>query len=216
MFDILQLLGDQYNYLKYLLQIPSTLETSHNDIPLINTLELFTYGDYKHYEKYRAHYVELDTKLTEKLLRLTILSLAMEYENLSVSRDLVVDELKGALMTLTTNNNSGTSYDTELTLESILMAMVDENIVNVKVDDVQETLEFGNVVKLRDSYSSRYGNLRILTEDDVASRSLDNARQKLELWMETRLKPIKREFTGDDTTFDTVINERKRKATVSS
>ncbi len=103
-----------------------------------------------------------------------------------------------------------------MALEEVLIAMVDDNIVNVKVDDVKETLEFGNVVTFRDSYSSQYGKLRVLTEDDICSRSLEGAVVKLERWMETKLKPIKREFTGEDIAFDPVINERKRKAALSS
>lgn len=224
MFDILQLLRDpsHYNYLVYLQKVPLSLELSENDQKLINTLELFAYGDYKHYEKYRPHYVELDRTLLEKLVKLTVVSLAMDHENLSISRSVLVAELGGALRVLARMSASGTpeeaegTEEIELALEEVLIAMVDDNIVNVKVDDVKETLEFGNVVTFRDSYSSQYGKLRVLTEDDICSRSLEGAVVKLERWMETKLKPIKREFTGEDIAFDPVINERKRKAALSS
>ena len=66
---------NKYNYLSELLTLDQSISSSSSytnltihQQQLFNTLELFTFGNYQQYLKYKEKYIDLDESLLRKLL----------------------------------------------------------------------------------------------------------------------------------------------------
>ncbi|KAK6456272.1 uncharacterized protein RJT20DRAFT_128116 [Scheffersomyces xylosifermentans] len=186
------------NYLKHLIQYNQ--QTKHNEQTpenqlYTNTMELFAFGNYSHYIKYKPQFVELQTEpeLLLKLVRLTIISIVNEHEKLLVDVDAILEDkeygLGQALIELDTDNKG-----VELVLEDVLISMVDDNIADVKIDDENRKLVINRGNVLRDSYTPALYRLKVLKEEDIPRRNLARAGEILRNWHDTKLAPVQVEF----------------------
>lgn len=158
----------KYNYLYELVQ----LDDSH---PLKKTVELITFGDYKLYQKYQDQ-AELDQELLGKLVELTLISISNEYDNGTITLAQVEEEY-------------GISQ-----LDEHIIKLVDNKIIDVKIDQANDCLIFGNVITLRDCYDKEMYTLTLLTEEDIPNRSFGQAVNRVEEWYQSKLKPMKEQF----------------------
>ena len=85
---------NKYNYLSELLTLDQSISSSSSlsssssytnltihQQQLFNTLELFTFGNYQQYLKYKEKYIDLDESLLRKLLELTLITI--DFENIN-------------------------------------------------------------------------------------------------------------------------------------
>jgi hypothetical protein len=158
---------------------------------LANTVELFTFGDWNHYGQYKSQYIELDNELTAKLIDLTLISISNRYDNDVISLEEVYSQF------------GIRDFDTNI------IDLVDNNVIDVKIDDANKCLRFGTALTLRDSFDSTMYTLKVLSLDDLP-RSFQHASSQLQSWYNDKLAPVKQDL-------DTSLvkragsNSRKRK-----
>lgn len=168
--DLYSLLRDPeiFHYESYLSQ------SSLGDV-FLNTIELFSLGDIKHYVKYKDSYMKLDNLCIDKLLKLTLLTILGQ----NIGNDVNLSEVLTELVLL---------KDQEA-LEDLLMSMVISDLINVKIDQYGSKLRVDDVYVSRDAYNEENITLRVLTEEDVQIKSVKWARQILEAWLTQKIKP---------------------------
>ncbi|CAI5757562.1 unnamed protein product [Candida verbasci] len=192
--EVVNLLKEKNKY-SYLIEL---LKLGDIDEKLINTVELFTVGNYQHYLKYQQDYIELDTELIEKLIKLTIISICNDHENSQLN--LSSPEFK--------------SYGLPEELDKFVIDLIFNGVVNVKIDQVNNCWII-NESSSRDVYNSRIYNLKVLNEDDIKTRSVNYAVLNLKNWVNDRLIPLKLQFdeyeTKDKDNEKDKDNTRKRK-----
>lgn len=184
--EALEYLFDEsnYNFRHFLQEVSSGNSTENTQVPLIiNTVELFAFGNLAHYIKYKQHYVELPQQGVEKLMKLTLVSFCNEYEGTSVP----IDELLLAL------------HIEELevhqeTLEQLIMSMVDTKLISALVDEKQRSVTFQASYVQRDAYNSSTYKLRVLTEEDVNKRSVTRAKAILQRWVDEYIAPTREQL----------------------
>ncbi|CAK7901401.1 hypothetical protein CAAN1_06S03972 [[Candida] anglica] len=184
----------QYNYYQLLKQVGnSKIEQSlpSVDIRLLNTIELFAFGNYSHYLKYKSKFLELEKELLLKLIKLTILSMTADHEGKTISLDEM--ESKYQLQTAIEHYGSLTSAMECHLLESIFFSMVDDCLIDVKLDDWGSRVNVMKTIHLRDCYNSEDIQLVVLTEEDIP-RNAGTSYAKLEKWLEMNIMPIQKEF----------------------
>ncbi|CUM63087.1 uncharacterized protein PRCAT00000652001 [Priceomyces carsonii] len=214
--SIINRLKNEYEYCfsRYLKEIADQYDEKLIPQKWVNTLELFTFGSYSHYLKYRDEYADLDNDLTLKLLELTILSITNDFENCNISIDDILNDhdygLKEALKSYSSKASNNKMDGDELLFNKILIAMADKKILDVLVDDETRSLYTGKPLILRDVYDSRTMNLRVLKESDIPNRSLDTARIKLKSWLDNSISPLVPELNSNKEESSTKIT-RKRK-----
>ena len=200
-----------FNYVIYLRKL-DIKETDEEANKLINTLELFAFGDYLHFLSYQNYYIVLDSVLLIKLIRLTILSATMQ-EGLSIKIDKLLTEYKlgPAIEHYIEITDEAVSKD--LIFEKICIDMVDDSIIEIKFDDVENTVVIGKTNVIRDSFDNNTTALRILKEKDISGKNLANALINLQEWFEKSLDPTKTDIDAqiDNTNKTKDINLRKRK-----
>lgn len=160
---------NKYNYFYELLQ----LNDSH---PMKNVVELLTFGDYKTYEKYKNQ-LELNHELRQKLIELTLITISNDYDNSTVSRSTI--EQKYGI-------NQFDDY---------IIKLVDNRIIDVKIDESQDCLVFGTALTLRDAYDSSLYQLKLLNEQDIPTRSFNQAVNTINDWYNTKLSPLKNQLS---------------------
>lgn len=172
------------------------------DPQLVNTVELFAYGNYGLYEKYRSQYHQLTKKQLLKLIKLSIISLANDFEGYSVNIDQVLHDQKlesGILQYLSMTSGA---FDDEILqvnetsvdgLERIIIDMKYHGLVDVKIDQLGQKLNIVKAIVLRDSYDDE-SKLRVLTGEDVANRLTGRAIASLQEWLEGTIVPLKEEI----------------------
>lgn len=200
-----------YNYVIHL----KKLDIKDNDEEankLMNTLELFAFGDYLHFLSYQNYYIVLDSVLLIKLIRLTILSAAMQ-EGLSIKIDKLLTEYKLGPAIEHYIEIAGEKVSKDLIFEKICIDMVDDSIIEIKFNDVENTVVIGKTNVIRDSFDNNTTALRILKEKDIAGKNLANALINLQEWFEKSLDPTKTDIDAqiDNTNKTKDINLRKRK-----
>lgn len=158
-----------YHYASYLSQ-------DINDSNLQNTLELFAYGDFKHYIMYREQYIQLDESCIEKLSHLSLFTYLGKNVGNTVS---LSDILYDVAFT-----------DSFQVLEDTLMLLVDQECINVKINQNNNTLLVQEVFVLRDAYSGKIP-LRVLSKEDIRFKSVDWARKVLRAWLDDKIKPTR-------------------------
>ena len=195
-----------YNYAIHLKKL-DIKESDEKANKLINTLELFAFGDYLHFLSYQNYYIVLDSVLLIKLIRLTILSAAMQ-EGLSIKIDKLLTEYK-----------LGPAIEhyiaIRLIFEKICIDMVDDSIIEIKFNDIENAVVIGKTNVIRDSFDNNTSALRILKEKEIPGKNLANALINLQEWFEKSLDPTK---TDIDAQIDNMnkrqtkdVNLRKRK-----
>lgn len=202
-----------YNYVIHLKRL-DIKEGDENANKLINTLELFAFGDYLHFLSYQNYYIVLDSVLLIKLIRLTILSAAMQ-EGLSIKIDKLLTEYKLGQAIEHYIKITGENISKDLIFEKICIDMVDDSIIDIKFNDIENTVVIGKTNVIRDSFDNNTTALRILKEKEISGKNLANALINLQEWFEKSLDPTK---TGIDAQIDNMnkrqmkdINLRKRK-----
>ncbi|RCK56520.1 hypothetical protein Cantr_05323 [Candida viswanathii] len=181
--DIPNILLDpsKISYLQELLFLSSQdAPTDEQDIKLLNTLELFTFGDYDDYVKYKDSYVELDETLLVKLIRLTIISINTDYINQVISFDKVRQEYG-------------------INVREVYLIIIElgfQNFVNVQIDDVHNVLVIREKKVLRDVYNDEEYSLRVLNEEEDLgdTRLVRLSKLKLQAWIHEKLTPVKNDF----------------------
>jgi hypothetical protein len=162
------LLGDpdRVNYKPYLACDGSEQEK--------NTIELFAFGDYRHYQKYRENYIDLDPESWLKLIKLTALTNASKYEGTTVLQEEFCREIAAALAIFQQKTNRAMHVD------QLFIELVDQGWVELKLDDALKSVRVENVLALRDAYCGE--ELRVLHRDDVADKDVQLATEKIRLW----------------------------------
>jgi hypothetical protein len=157
--------------------------------PIRNTAELFAFGNYLHYLKYRPHFLELDAPLLLKLIKLTILAMCGENEGRTVLIDEMEQEyrLQSAIQHYT--DVAGAPTECHL-FESILFSMVDDAWIDVKIDDVHLQVRIIKCIRLRDAFCSIDVKLHVLTEEDIA-RNAGTSYAKLDNWLRNNVAPTR-------------------------
>ena len=159
---------------------------------LANTVELFTFGDWNHYGRYKSRYIELDDELSAKLVDLTLVSMSNQYDNDVISLDDVYAQF------------GIRDFDTNI------IDLVDNNVIDVKIDWANKCLRFGTALTLRDSFDSTMYTLKVLSVDDVLPRSFQHASGRLQSWYNDKLAPVKQDLDAS-LARRAGTNSRKRK-----
>lgn len=179
-----------YNYRDLAEKIANSPITSESGFDqTINTVELFSFGNYAHYLKYRHRFVDLPVQGVRKLVKLTLVSICNENEGNRVPFEQLLQALEHALEQL-----GGAENHVDF-LETILIEMLDEHLIRSKVDEELETVQFCESFVTRDAYNSKTYSLRVLEErEDIAQRSVAIARAQLQQWVETKIIPAQSEL----------------------
>lgn len=141
-------------------------ETSTQDTAVA---ELFAYGNYALYTKYKDQLPEIPPSGRAKLVRLLLLELCQQSEHSAIA----VDELLA--------RHSLRDAVTAEELEAELMKMVDCGLIEAKVDHRSDTVAFERALVPVEVYGG--ARLVLLSNDDVAGRSVDGARSTLQRWL---------------------------------
>lgn len=178
--------ANTYNYARDLQLLLAGAEPN----AYLNTLELFAYGDYAHYVKYRAQYIALDEDLVLKLVKLTLLSAVNTSENtaLSIERLLTGEEFRlGEALELI----GAATEKLRDSLEEIIIDMVHDKLVDVKIDVKRDFLKVRRAYVLRDAYDNKKTSLLVLKEEDIASRSLQRSIAYISDWLKYSIIPAR-------------------------
>ncbi|MCP8717437.1 MAG: hypothetical protein M5E90_08450 [Asgard group archaeon] len=172
------------NYLKELtyLNNQSINKEDDNDDKLLNTLELFTFGNFKQYNKYKTKYIELNEIMINKLIKLTLISINTDFINQIISFDKI-----------------NQIYDLNIgKIYNILIELNFQNLINIQIDDVQNVLIIKEKKILRDVYNDDEDDykLRVLNEDEDlgVTKLVKLSKLKLQNWINEKLNPVKNEI----------------------
>lgn len=203
---LLTLFGDsQYNFVDFLHNVSSCYLTESPEVrQIINTVELFAFGSWHHYIQYKDHFIQLPREGVTKLAKLTIISICNENEGGSVQITELLGALEGALKTRDENLETATQggsmhgrvsnehqqtnfHVAEQALEELLSSMVDEKLIQARINERTHTVEFLASYIQRDAYNSTNTDLHVLTEGDIPKRSVSQARATLQKWVEQHI-----------------------------
>lgn len=205
---------NKYNYLSELLTLDQSISSSSSlsssssytnltihQQQLFNTLELFTFGNYQQYLKYKEKYIDLDESLLRKLLELTLITI--DFEN--INQIINYQDIKNHYGIEINNNNNNNSNSGMII--SLIIKLNFQNLINIKINDVEKKLIINgggnggggdhNIKHVfRDIYSSTYNyKLKVLDElNDINIKSINIAKKFLQNWINERLIPLKNEF----------------------
>lgn len=143
---------------------------------LANTIEVFAFGTYSTYLRHQDACVALDPSQVRKLIRLTVLLVVGQNTGHRVpfSHFLEEQQLGHALSVLGQKNED---------LERVLIDMKYEGLIDVKIDEVNETVEVLRAPVARDAYLPEYP-LKVMAEEEVLT-SVPRAREYLLEWATT-------------------------------
>ncbi|EGV66702.1 hypothetical protein CANTEDRAFT_112439 [Yamadazyma tenuis ATCC 10573] len=176
-----------YNYFTTLCQLPVEETSDPQIIKLLNTLELFAFGNIRHYWQYRANFIDLTREQAIKLVKLSIWDVLSQVAGGTIAMDTITKDpgLVGALTQIDGHK------DVELALEVLLLEMCGESVRTV-IDEVNGTITVVEVTKYRDVYDSRLYGLKVLQPQDI--RSLTYHKQQLEQWLGTSVWQVQAEY----------------------
>lgn len=181
----------QYNYRWLLEDLCCGHKTEDRDFQkTVNTVELFSFGDYVHYLKYGDDCIDLPVQGIRKLTKITLISVF----NVNESRDLSFEEVIRAncLEQALRQFGDGSPYDH---LQEVLIEMADEGSIQVQIDEANSSFVVSSSAVARDAYNPRTYSLHLLREADIARRSVVTAREKLQQWVTTKLNPSIQELS---------------------
>lgn len=155
---------------------------------IVNTIELFAFGNVTHYYKYRDSYVELPREGLRKLVLLTLISVCNDNEGLNVPIQTLMSLLEPALGRIS-------EITAEQALERILIHMNDQRLIQARIDQRNGCVEFMGSTIQRDAFNRDTYKLRVLDEqEDISNRSVTRARSILERWVNDYVAPASREL----------------------
>lgn len=183
--EALEYLFDDANYnFRDFLQDVSCGESQENAqvLLIINTVEVFAFGNLSHYTKYKEKLIELPPRGIEKLMKLTLVSFCNEHEGGSVSFDVLINALLPYI---------GEPYieESEDKLERLLVSMVDGKVLSALIDEKHRRVFFSASHLQRDAYNPSTYKLRVLSESDVSKVSA--ARDILQQWVDEHIAPAR-------------------------
>lgn len=184
---LLDLFDDsKYNFVDFLQNVSSCYLTETADVQqIINTFELFAFGDWRHYLKYQAKFIHLPSEGVRKLAKLTLISCCNENEGSVLPTKDLVHSLDLALRELTAG-------DQEEALETLLISMVDEGLIDARIDERRKEVHFLTSHVQRDAYNPSTCELRVLDEHtDIPKRSVSLARAALKQWLDQQITPAR-------------------------
>lgn len=203
---LLTLFGDsKYNFVDLLHNVSSCYLTESPDVrQIINTVELFAFGSWLHYIQYEDRFIQLPPEGIRKLAKLTIISICNENEGGSVQISELLSELEGALESQKTGLKTATqggsvhtgvsnehqqtdSNGAQQALEELLSLMVDERLIEARINERSHTVKFLASHTQRDAYNSTNTELHVLTEKDIPKRSVSQAHAILQRWIEQHI-----------------------------
>lgn len=155
----------RYNYFGELLNLNESLVESK----LVNTFELFSFGTLKDYMSQPDQFIPLDGGLLLQLTKLSILGLCNDYEGSTISTAKLEE------------------YGLPENVVSEVISLIDEGVIDVKFDDLSDQWHIGQCGAIRDSFDSSLYKLRLLKEEDIGKRSLQNAHDYLAGWYKLKL-----------------------------
>lgn len=163
---------------------------NNQENPEATILELFAFGNINHYYKYQQQYPQLDEALLNKLIQLTIWERLSENEGSSIAMAAILDDG----MTKAVENSQD--------IESHIINMVDNGIVNVRIDDETQTIQVLDILQVRDVYDEGFYDLKVLKNEDITP--ILKYRQDLSQWLNTNVQTAYKSYDEEMT--------RKRKA----
>lgn len=177
------------------------------------TLELFAFGTFETYCKYRDQYERLNGPMTWKLIQLLVLSVVNHHENTSVSIDSVLDQhgvrqgihwwLQQQLPQLT---------DVYETFDEVIKDMIKQEGIDARIDHENDSIIVREARALRDVYDPTFHHLQVLQPSDISNQSLINALEVLRNWQNNHVEAMAKEFDITKALLDP--NPRKRKSQV--
>lgn len=178
-----------YNFREFLQEVSTCSSMGSAQVQLIiNTVELFAFGDLSHYVKYQEKFIQLPPEALRKLAKLTIISFCNENEGGTVPFDVLLEALKPALPDVS-------SKDCQEILENVLISMIDEKLIAAQIDERSQRVEFVNSNIRRDAYNSSTYVLRVLDEQhDIPKRSVTTARNILQRWLDEQIVPARQQL----------------------
>lgn len=180
--EALEYLFDDANYnFRDFLQDVSYGESPENAqvLLVINTVEVFAFGNLSHYTKYKEKLMEVPPRGIEKLMKLTLVSFCNEHEGSSVSFDVLINALLPYI------------EESEDKLERLLISMVDGKVVSAVIDEKRRRVFFLASHIQRDAYNSSTYKLRVLSETDISKHSVTTARDILQQWVDEHISPAR-------------------------
>lgn len=160
-----------FNYASYL-EPPVT-----SDQKLLNTIELFAFGDTAYYERHRSEYITLDEGCLRKLVSLTLFSLLGK----NVGNELLISEVLADLVHL----------QSPAELEDLLIDLAVSGYVCTRIDQHRGLVLVQEVRVLRDAYNADNVKLRVFREGELETQSVEWARAVLSKWLESKIGPTK-------------------------
>lgn len=209
--EIQQLIvSPKYNFLLDLLKFLNISIESVDVRKLINTLELFTFGNYYLYNKYSNNYIQLQDDAALKLLELSIISYVTMHENSTVPIGSFFDNELG--INLGVNRLNLSSDDPYVFLEKILISMVDKKLIEVMIDNESDSVIIRKTKIIRDAYNLQIVQLMVLLENDLSDININNSKKHLEKWMNDQICSVKEDLGAyDEEDSKQVPLSRKRK-----
>lgn len=162
-----------FNFLALAIEAPAA------DAKVRNTVELFSLGTLRHYQRHRDECVDLDPILLHKLLQLTLISISNECDGLQVKIADLAEEY---------------GIPTTIDLDRAIIDMVDAKYVDITI--AGDSLVIGPALVFRDSYDPEIYQLTMLLEPEVASRLVPVAKDRLQQWFDHQVAPLRQEFVS--------------------
>lgn len=158
----------------------ATLQSPPTDNAVANTLELFMFGTLKHYQHYHHQCIEFTPELSHKLLLLTLISITNEQDGLTVPLAQLQAEY---------------GIPTTIELDRAVIELVDNKWGELRI--AGDALVVGETKVIRDSYDSDVYTLRMMNVDDIPRRLVAVAKDRLQMWFDSRVAPVKSEFSKE-------------------
>ncbi|CAN3374006.1 hypothetical protein DIURU_001386 [Diutina rugosa] len=159
--------------------LASAIESPPSDPRLRNTIEIFSLGTLLHYHRHRDHCLDLDATLAAKLLQLTLISISNECDGLKVPITQLAEQY---------------GIPTTVELDRAIIYMVDHKYVDMTI--AGDSLVIGPALVYRDSYDPEIYQLQLLSEEEVAARSVPLAKDNLQHWFDHQVAPLRQEFVA--------------------
>ncbi|KAK6463151.1 hypothetical protein DFJ63DRAFT_334708 [Scheffersomyces coipomensis] len=172
-----------HNYLPYLI-IEEENSGDEVDSKLINTLELYSFGNFNHYLAYKDQFINISKRGIFKLVVLSMISFVNDFDGYKskIPIDSILTDEKYAI-------GKGLAL-IAFEFDELIISMINDKLIDVKIDD--DGLLLVKSIKLRDSYSKSLYKLRVLDEfNDIPNRSLNHALNNLQDWYNDKLIPTR-------------------------
>lgn len=173
-----------YSYLGHLIKIAGSQE----DENVINTVELFTFGNLQDYFQFKDQFITLNKSQLTQLLKLSLWDILSENDGKEFDYNELFDlGIRQALKDLN---------EDDFFIELMLLDMKDA--IDIRIDQENNKIIINKVLKLRDVYDERLYKSKI-----VHKKSIEDYKVELQKWHE-KVKITVQEYSEPERT-------RKRK-----